>query len=598
VLHLTGMALFAADDRALSEEHAQELLSQVLWWSLFTTVVSAVLGALLSGRYGLMPAMLAPTPVQGLSLLALRRFKARRVAVVYLVVVSLFFFAGALADRGTSGQSYYGLVLVVQATALFFGLRGALMLAPLVALQGLVLVAIEAQGALLPSVPRSPIEGLLIPWSGFVLIAAGSIILHRKLSRSLGQAQSQALVTARANTQLSREIERRVQVEHELHASMERALAASRLKSSFLANVSHELRTPMNAVVGLTDLLLRQNPSPQQAESLETIRTSSEALLALLDDILDLSKIESGALQFESLPYGPGVIATDVCKLLSARAQARGVTLSCEVAEGTPAAVLGDPTRVRQILLNLVGNAVKFTSQGQIVVRVSFGDARVRLSVRDTGIGISKDQQARIFEPFVQADASTTRRFGGTGLGLAIVHRLVDAQGGALTLESEPGKGSCFTVVLPATPARGRGPPSSGALPVVPAPGLSSLSVLLAEDNPINERVALKLLEHLGVTADVARNGLEALERCGERAYDVVLMDMQMPELDGLEATRQLRARHGRAMRVIALTANAMPEDRGRAKDAGCDDFLAKPVRLEDLSRVLSRATVPRKAVA
>ncbi len=385
-----------------------------------------------------------------------------------------------------------------------------------------------------------------------------------------------------------------------LRRARDEALAATRAKSEFLANMSHELRTPMNAVVGLTDLLLKDQPTESQRDALETIRTSSDALLSLLDDILDLSKIESGALQFESLPTSPAAVAEEVRKLLAARAQSRGIGLRCEVDASTPLTVLCDPTRLRQVLLNLVGNAVKFTASGEVVMHVSWADERLTVSVRDSGIGIRQEELARIFQPFVQADASTTRRFGGTGLGLTIVQRLVEAQSGTVTVESQPGQGSCFTVTLPASrTALRRTTTASGNLPAATtAPPLSTLKVLVADDNPINEKVALKLLEHLGVKADVARNGREAVELATRTPYDLILMDLQMPEMDGLEATRVLRERLGTtAPRIVAMTANAMAEDRASATAAGCDGFLAKPVRLDELTRVLSRAQArPRAA--
>ncbi len=592
------MSLFGRDTQGMTEEDGRVLLRTLVWWSLGTSVVTSFIGLVRTGDWKYLPIVLLPMVFQLLTLGALRFWPVRRVGAAYLLLVTSFFFLGAFIDRGTSGQAYYGLVLVVQAAALLFGVRGLFVVIPLGTVMGVVLAWAESNGLLQAQPVRTPYDGLLAPVGAFILTGAGSLVVHRQLRRALGQAQTQALVTAKANTQLSHEIERRMQMEHELHASMERALDASRLKSSFLANVSHELRTPMNAVVGLTDLLLTDRITDAQREALETIRGSSDALLALLDDILDLSKIESGGMTFEALPTSAASVAEDVRKLLLARAGIRGIGLRCEVDPGVPHHLLLDPTRLRQVLVNLVGNAIKFTSEGEVVVRVSWADDRLRLEVRDTGIGISKEQVGRIFQPFVQADASTTRRFGGTGLGLTIVHRLVDAQGGAITVDSAEGKGSCFTVVLPAKVATSR-TVSSGNLPVLPAAGaLVSLRVLLAEDNPINEKVALRLMEHLGVKADIAHNGLEAVELASTVSYDVVLMDIQMPELDGIEATKQLRAKFGSSLRIVAMTANAMPEDRVRAKEAGCDDFLAKPVRLDDLTRVLTKVSLAVRASA
>jgi signal transduction histidine kinase/ActR/RegA family two-component response regulator len=592
------MAFFGRDFDGMNDEDGRVLLRTIVLWSIATSSVTGALGLLSSGQWSYVPFLLMPIAFQLATLWALKVFKPHRVGAVYLVLVTSFFFLGGFIDHGTSGQAYHGLVLVVQAAVLLYGLHGLAVVLPLSLVIGLALALAELNGQLGTPPVRTPIEGILAPFGAFVLTGAGSWVVHQRLRRAVGQAQAQALVTAKANTQLSHEIERRRQMEQELHDSMERALEASRLKSSFLANVSHELRTPMNAVVGLTDLMLTdQRVTEAQREALETIRGSSDALLALLDDILDLSKIESGAMEFESLPTAVGAIVEEVRKLLTARAGIRGIGLRTEVAPEVPAQLLLDPTRLRQVLLNLVGNAIKFTPQGEVVIRATWADEQLRLEVSDTGIGIPAEHVERIFQPFVQADASTTRRFGGTGLGLTIVHRLVDAQGGAITVRSEAGKGSTFTVTLPAKATR-RNNVSSGSLPVVPDASFARLAVLLAEDNPINEKVALKLLEHLGVKAEVARNGREAVELCADRQFDLVLMDIQMPELDGLAATRILRERHGARLRIAAMTANAMTEDRARAKEAGCDDFVAKPVRLEDLQKVLSRAVKARATAA
>ncbi|MBE2253331.1 MAG: response regulator [Myxococcus sp.] len=591
------MAVFGRGAEGLSEDDSRQLLRVVLWWSAAVTLGTGLVGLAASGLWQYLPLVLAPVPVQLLTLWATKRLRARPLAVAYLAFVCVFFFLSALFDRGTSGQAFYALVLVVQLTALIFGLRGMVVMGPAVLLIGVALAVLEQQGLLVTPPPRSPFLSLLAPLSAFMLTATGAIVIQRQLRRALGQSQAQALVTAKANTQLSHEMERRVQMEEELQASMEKALKASQIKSSFLANVSHELRTPMNAVVGLTDLLLRDQPTDSQRDALETIRASSDALLSLLDDILDLSKIESGALQFELLSTSPSNLADEVRKLLLARAQDRGIGLRCEIDPSTPPYVTADPTRLRQVLVNLVGNAVKFTEAGEVVVRLSWAADELVVSVRDTGIGIPADQLDRIFQPFVQADESTTRRFGGTGLGLTIVQRLVEAQGGSISIESTHGQGSTFTVRLPARRSLSRSSTSSGALPV-PGPELRSLRVLLADDNPINEKVALKLLEHLGVNADVARNGREAVELASSKTYDVVLMDIQMPEMDGLEATQVLRRLFGPGMCIIAMTANAMAEDRARATAAGCDGFLAKPVRLDDLSKALARAHRKARAVA
>ncbi len=591
------MTFFAHQSAGLNEEDSRSLLRSVLWWSLATSAITSLLSLLLTGLWHFLPLVLLPNLVQIAVLLALRRWPVGQVGALYLGFVSLMFLLGAVFDRGIGGQAYYGLVLVVQAAALLFGTRGLVVSLPVVTVIGLILISLELNGGL-RSAPERPLLAIfLTPLGAFFITGVGSRVIHQRLAMALARAQAEAKAHADSNERLSREIERRHQVEHDLQQSMRQVLEASRLKSTFLANVSHELRTPMNSVVGLTDLLLTDDElPPKQRDALETIRSSSDSLLSLLDDILDLSKIEAGAVTFEVVPTPVATMVEDVRKLLAAKAAARGIGLRTELSAELPPVLGVDPTRLRQVILNLVGNAVKFTPSGEVVVGAGWANGRLTLTVRDTGIGIRPDQLERIFQPFVQADAGTTRRFGGTGLGLAIVHRLVDAQGGAVTVESAEGVGSTFTVILPAPLTGDSVTPSPPRTTVKVDASLEGLSVLLAEDNPINEKVALRLLESLGAgPIAVAHDGNEAIELAQGTRFDVVLMDIQMPGVDGLEATKQLRARHGAALPIVAMTANAMPEDRARARDAGCDDFLAKPVRLNELHAALVRVARRRE---
>ncbi|MDS4021374.1 MAG: PAS domain S-box protein [Candidatus Competibacter sp.] len=379
----------------------------------------------------------------------------------------------------------------------------------------------------------------------------------------------------------------RRRAETALGAAKELAESASRAKSAFLANMSHEIRTPLNAISGLTHLLKREEPTPAQAQRLDQIDAAARHLLAILNDILDLSKIEAGKLELERSDFHLPGLLEQVRAVIAEGARAKGLAVTVD-GGAVPDWLRGDATRLRQALLNYAGNAVKFTERGGIALRARLLEEAtagllVRFEVRDTGIGLAPDQQRRIFAAFEQADVSTTRQYGGTGLGLAITRRLAELMGGDVGVESRPGAGSTFwfTARLQRGQAQAVAPPTLEAAAVereLRRRGAGA-RLLLAEDNPINQEVALDLLRGMGFAVDLAANGAEAVERARGTAYALILMDVQMPELDGLAATVEIRRIAGRETTpILAMTANAFAEDRRACLDAGMNDFVAKPV--------------------
>ena len=396
---------------------------------------------------------------------------------------------------------------------------------------------------------------------------------------------------------------------------------ANEAKADFLATMSHELRTPMNGVLGFASLLLDATElNDEQRKYVQTIRSSGSTLLQLLDDLLDFSKIEAGQMTTEQVPFDVRALVSDAVALLQPRARERGLECTATCSDMVPPLVIGDPLRVRQVLTNLVGNAIKFTHNGYVTVRVDWeAPAVLRMTVIDTGIGISPEAQARLFQRFTQADTATARHFGGSGLGLAICRRLASLMGGEVGVESVPDHGSSFwfTVNAPAfRDARAGGVPTRDDAREVPGDGPRDepggepwrasageaghrhrrCRVLVAEDNPTNQLLARRMLERLGCDVEVAEDGQLALDAWVARSFDVILMDCHMPRMDGLSATRAIRqaeARLGPAARrttIVACTASAMSVDRERCVDAGMDDFLAKPINATGLRECLAQA--------
>ncbi len=496
-----------------------------------------------------------------------------QVSIAYVVPMSLVA-AGVVLASGEAGLvSLMWIGLGPTLALAFAGPRAALSMLGFTSVLTVATIVLVKQGGL----------PVLIPLPALGLAEAGAIIgataTYLAMTWTYERETSAIIAELSANNAT-------------LAEARQQADDASRAKSDFVAVMSHEIRTPLNGVLGMTDAMLTTELPEEVREGLLVIRRSGDTLMAILNDVLDHSKLESGRLKTERLPMDVAAEVRTVARLYEQQAEERGNQLSVGVEPGLPPWSIGDPLRFRQVLSNLVGNALKFTRQGRVDVMARVVSGRLCVQVRDTGIGMKPEMLVRLFEPFSQADVSTTRRFGGTGLGLAIVRRLADAMGGAVRVESEFGRGSTFTIDLPLEPTN---PPEEISREF--RRPVRGLKVLVAEDNLINQRVAKRLLEHLGHEVTVANDGEVAVALAQTQRFDVVLMDCHMPVVDGYSATEQLRALPStKDLPIIALTAATDAPEVQRCHAAGMNAVLMKPVRQEDLELALVRHLPVRAA--
>jgi signal transduction histidine kinase/CheY-like chemotaxis protein len=509
------------------------------------------------------PTLGRPGPLRSLA----SKFSLFTTALVFWVVATILAY-GLREDSITFGKGLLLFAIIVLVAAAISRFTTRLLARPLAKLQeGITL----ARGGRLEPIQVSKtgdeVEFLAESFNGMIAALAAS-------QRALLEQQSL----------LEKRIKDRTD---QLEAAVRNAQAASQAKSEFLANISHELRTPMNGVIGMLDMALERELSPELAEQLHTAQTCAYALLSLLNEILDLSKIEAGKMTLEKIPLDVRALVADCIKVHQPKAAENAVGLKIETATDVPRQIVGDPLRIRQILENLVSNAVKFTEHGTVVVRTGGkftapGRYLLDIQVQDSGTGIPPDKLLHIFDEFTQADRSVGRKFGGTGLSLAITRSLAELHGGKVHVESELGRGSTFTVTLPceAVAAAAVESAAPAAAPAPPDSPSGSVRILVVEDNHVNQKVVTAVLRKRGFSIELANDGQEALQKLENNgSFDLVLMDVQMPVLDGLEATRLIRKQpRWNSLPIVAMTAHAMNGDKERCLEAGMNGYISKPV--------------------
>lgn len=562
-----GLELGVADRARLRVHHVIVLLYQLIglpYAVLFAWMGMKVVAALL--------VLVALCSIASLFTLS-RRGRLLPAGTIISVLFFLDILIALVARGGMQSNSAAWLLLSPVLGGFMVGPRHGAVMSVATTLAFVALGLLEAAGLPMPA----GLSPRVLEWMPLLDYPSITIAIGCILWAQAGLWEAIVGDLDRTNSAMEAEIETR-------HRAEQEANAAARARYTFLATMSHEIRTPLNGVLGLTEVLLRSSLDDEQRKLAQTIQGSGDLLRALLDDILDYSKIDSGRLELEALPVSLRALGEEAERLWTGPAAEHGNQLHVVVTSAAPAWVLLDPTKVQQILNNLLSNATKFTEAGIIRLDIAELGGDLVLQVSDTGVGISPAAQEKIFALFEQADGSTTRRFGGTGLGLAISRKLARLMGGDLTVSSRPGAGSTFTLSLPLQPTEA---PAVSAPAADAAVSLEGMRVLLAEDNPVNQLVVRRLLEQHGVHVEVVENGADAIRAWSEAPPDLILMDCQMPVCDGYEATRRLRER-GAALPIIALTANSMPDDRARCLAAGMDEHISKPIRINRLLQVLA----------